>query len=150
MSWETKLKQEKEREVMAPKPEEDKSVPHLTNLNEDPQLTGKLYYGLVDCPVYVGRKTGEPKPTIILGGVGIQRNHAVFEKDTESDDILLRPQCEKASECIFVNGKKVEGEHRLEHNDRIIFGTTTVFIFKYPAKSHLKRRRTTHRLSIGT
>ena len=135
---------------MAPKPENDKTVPHLTNLNEDPQLTGKLYYGLVDCPVYVGRKTGDPKPTIVLGGVGVQRNHAVFEKDEVTGDIMLRPQCDKASECIFVNGKKVDGSQKLEHNDRIIFGTTTVFIFKFPANRHLKRRRTTHRLSNAT
>ena len=54
------------------------SVPHLTNLNEDPQLTGKVYYSLMDCPVYVGRRNGNPTPQIILGGVGIRMNHAIF------------------------------------------------------------------------
>lgn len=63
-------------------------MPHLTNLNEDPQLTGKVYYSLIDCniyiiifvlgPVFVGRKTGVPTPSIILGGVGIRPNHAYF------------------------------------------------------------------------
>jgi hypothetical protein len=48
-------------------------------LNEDPQLTGKVYYSLNECPVFVGRKTGDPKPHIILGAVGIRPNHAYFQ-----------------------------------------------------------------------
>ena len=51
--WEEKLKEEKERERQilekTPVKKEDKRVPHLTNLNEDPQLTGKVYYSLLNC-----------------------------------------------------------------------------------------------------
>ena len=51
--WEEKLKEEKERErevkEREPAKREDRRVPHLTNLNEDPQLTGKVYYSLVNC-----------------------------------------------------------------------------------------------------
>ena len=32
---------------------EDRKVPHLTNLNEDPQLTGKVYYSLIDCKTLI-------------------------------------------------------------------------------------------------
>lgn len=54
----------------------DKTVPHISNLHEDPQLSGIQYYSLTKCPFYIGRKTGNPKPTIILGALGIQPNHA--------------------------------------------------------------------------
>lgn len=51
--WEEKLKEEKERDRISheqtPVKKEDKRIPHLTNLNEDPQLTGKVYYSLLDC-----------------------------------------------------------------------------------------------------
>ena len=73
ISWKEKLEEEKrqeeEREI------QDKSMPHLTNLNEDPQLTGMLYYNLTEAPIYVGRKNGNPKPQIIIGGIGILSNH---------------------------------------------------------------------------
>lgn len=72
--WAQKLQEEQEREnqVMNTAASEDKRVPHLTNLNEDPQLTGKVFYSLIDCPVYVGRRSGIPPPQIILGAVGIR------------------------------------------------------------------------------
>jgi len=53
-------------------------APHLTNLNEDTQLSGKMYYSFLDYPVYIGRHDGQPVPQIILRGVGIQQNHANF------------------------------------------------------------------------
>lgn len=48
------------------------------NLNEDPLLNGKIIYPLQTETTYVGRKNGDPTPDIILGGLGIQPNHAVF------------------------------------------------------------------------
>jgi len=59
--WEQKLKEEKERNnvsseaVYTATKDYDRKVPHLTNLNEDPQLTGKVYYSLIDCksPLYL-------------------------------------------------------------------------------------------------
>ncbi len=53
--WQEKLQEEKERNrinhELTPVKKEDKRVPHLTNLNEDPQLTGKVYYSLIDCKI---------------------------------------------------------------------------------------------------
>ena len=61
-------------------------APHLTNLHEDLQLSGKIYYSLLHCledtgdgglgEMHIGRHDGEPKPQILLRGVGIQKNHA--------------------------------------------------------------------------
>lgn len=52
--WEQKLKEESERQEMESglKVKEERNMPHLTNLNEDVQLTGKVYYGLMDCKQY--------------------------------------------------------------------------------------------------
>lgn len=55
-----------------------------------------------DCdigPVYVGRKNGDPKPQIILGGIGIRPNHAYFQ---QKDDgfIYLKATEEEALENI--------------------------------------------------
>jgi hypothetical protein len=53
----------------------DRKAPHLTNLNEDIQLSGKMYYSLAHCLegriLHIGRNEGDPKPEIILRGVGI-------------------------------------------------------------------------------
>ncbi len=50
-----------------------KSIPHLVNLNEDPMLDRKIQYDLTQAEqIYVGRKNGNPPPSIILGGIGIQ------------------------------------------------------------------------------
>ena len=104
------------------------SLPHLVVLNEDPQLSHKLKYQLVDLPVYVGRKHGNPPPQITLSGIGIKTNHAIFEK--KDDDIILKPNDKDAREYIFINGKTIPPEGQIiRTKDRIIFGTNTIFIF---------------------
>jgi len=104
------------------------SLPHLVVLNEDPQLSHKLKYQLVDLPVYVGRKHGNPPPQITLSGIGIKQNHAIFEK--QGDDILLKPNDKDAREYIFVNGKNISPEGQiLKTKDRIIFGTNTICLY---------------------
>lgn len=49
----------------------DKNVPHMTNLNEDPQMSGIVYNSLTKGEILIGRKTGTPMPDIILGAIGI-------------------------------------------------------------------------------
>ena len=53
----------------------DKSEPHITNLNEDPQMSGIVFTSLQKGEILIGRKTGDPQPDIILGAIGIQKNH---------------------------------------------------------------------------
>jgi kinesin family protein 13 len=49
-----------------------KKVPHLVNLNEDPMLDRKIVYDLtITSQVHIGRKNGDPAPSIVLGGIGI-------------------------------------------------------------------------------
>ena len=52
-----------------------KNIPHITNLNEDPQMSGIVFTSLQKGEILIGRKTGDPQPDIILGAIGIQKNH---------------------------------------------------------------------------
>ena len=78
----------------------------------------------------VGRKNQDPPNEVILGGIGIKDKHAVFETD-KSGRVVLKP-CSKQVESIFVNGEKVTGSKVLEPNDRIVFGTNSVFLYRDP------------------
>ena len=99
------------------------------DLNEDPQLSHKLRYSLNNLPFYVGRKQGNPTPQIILSGIGIRQNHAIFNK--RGDKIILKANDNGAKEYIFINGKKLENNDGeiLNNKDRIIFGTNTILLF---------------------
>lgn len=47
----------------------------MTNLNEDPLMSGIVYIPLTKGTITIGRKTATPPPDIILGAIGIQKNH---------------------------------------------------------------------------
>lgn len=109
----------------------DINQPHLIVLNEDPQLSFKLKYSLKDLPIYVGRKHANPPPQITLSGIGIKVNHAIFKKDSNNNEIYLKPYDPDARDYIFLNGKKLVSKEgiMLKHKDRVIFGTNSVFLF---------------------
>ena len=109
----------------------DVTKPHLVVLNEDPQLSHKLKYGLLNLPVYVGRKLGNPPPQICLASFGIRINHAVFVYDEIRKGIVLKPKDSDAREYIFINGKRLSGFEGLVLNDgdRITFGTNTIMVY---------------------
>jgi FHA domain len=111
----------------------DKRLPHMTNLLEIEDQSFFAYYGLYNCPVYVGRKNGDPKPEIILEGSAIKPNHAVFELDIETGNISIKAASEEAGRKVKVNGETLDGRKRiLHHMDRILFGFNTIFIFRCP------------------
>ena len=49
-TWEQKLAEQREKDEQEKKTFQlnNKRAPHLTNLNEDSQLSGKVYYSLAD------------------------------------------------------------------------------------------------------
>lgn len=65
----------------------------------------------------------------MLGGIGIQKNHAFFSID-KNGNILLCPFSEQAKEGIRVNGIQIKGPTKVNNNDRIVFGTSNAFLFK--------------------
>ena len=128
-SFQEKLEEAKKHEAEIIGQEVDLNEPHLVVLNEDPQLSHKLRYSLKNLPFYVGRKQGNPTPQIILSGIGIRQNHAVFIK--RGDNIVLKANDNGAKEYIFINGMKLENDdgNILNNKDRIIFGTNTILLF---------------------
>ena len=127
-TFEEKLEEAKKHESENIGSVVDKSLPHLLVLNEDPQLSHKLRYSLNELPVYVGRKHGNPTPQIILSGIGIKQNHAIFVK--EGDNILIKENDKGAREYIYINGKKIpEKGQIINHKDRIVFGTNSIFLY---------------------
>ena len=128
-SFSDKLEEAKTREKEYLGMKVDITVPHLVVLNEDPQLSHKLKYTLKQLPVYVGRKHGNPTPQITLTGIGIKVNHAKIIET--NGDIKLLPNDADAKDYIFVNGKKLSSSdgRKLNHKDRITFGTNTIFLF---------------------
>lgn len=82
-------------------------------------------------PIYVGRKHANPPPQITLSGIGIKVNHAIFKKDSNNNEIYLKPYDPDAREYIYINGKKLINKEgvMLKHKDRIVFGTNSIFLF---------------------
>ena len=86
----------------------------------------------------VGRKQPNPddNPLVVLGGVGIQSMHAQFITDDEKT--MLKPLTEEAMTHCYVNGIKLTSMDpvRLKPNDRVIFGNSSVFLFRNQLKDH--------------
>lgn len=83
----------------------------------------------------VGRKNASTQQDIILGGVGIEADHAKFVTGDDGN-VTLVPVSEKAKNNIFINGHPIssmEGQV-LKPNDRVFFGTSSAFIFKHKEK----------------
>ena len=127
-TFEGRLKEDKKDQDEFIKSNVDITLPHLVELNQNPQLSHKLKYQLTKLPLYVGRISGNPTPQIILNGIGISKNHAIFEQ--QGDDIILKSNDMEALDYIFINGKQIPKEGQIIKNkDRIIFGNNTIFIF---------------------
>jgi len=110
------------------------TIPHLENMNEDPTLSGVVHYFLNDGTNKVGRRVkgaqGQAQPDVPLSGLTIQETHAHIE--VGSDGIKITPgdgNCE-----VYVNGKKITAETKLEHMDRVLYGTNHLFLVKDPPR----------------
>lgn len=93
-------------------------------------LDRKQAYGLQQGQkLIVGRKNANPEAQIVLGGIGIQKNHAFFTVDSEGN-IVLTPTEEAKKDGVKVNGVTINKPTVINHNDRIVFGTSNAFLFK--------------------
>ncbi len=59
----------------------DFTKPHMSNLNEDPQLSRKINYALTENISNIGRRNVNPPNHIEIGGMGIRMLHAVILKE---------------------------------------------------------------------
>ena len=123
-----KLEEAKKQQKEMLGEEIDINKPHLIVLDEDEQLSHKLKYSLINLPIYVGKKNGNPVPYITLSGIMVSKNHAVFEK--KDDEIILKPRDKGSEKNIFINGIHIDINGRiLKNKDRIAFGTNAIFLF---------------------
>lgn len=112
---------------------EDRTVPHLTNLNEDPQMSGLVFYSLISGTIHIGRRSGDPVPEIILGSIGIKPNHAKVSL-TDKGLFELSVCDAEAAATTYVNGKPLPKKLKkeLNHLDRIAFAGGIIYVFIYP------------------
>uniref|UniRef100_A0A8D2BV20 Kinesin-like protein n=1 Tax=Sus scrofa TaxID=9823 RepID=A0A8D2BV20_PIG len=98
-----------------------RTVPHLLNVNEDPQLTGVLKHFIQAGSCDAGQAASN---AIILQGLGISDKHASF---TNSDGkVMVTPH----GKCkVIVNGVPITTKTKLRHLDRIILGSNSAYLY---------------------
>uniref|UniRef100_A0A0G4FCX4 Kinesin motor domain-containing protein n=1 Tax=Chromera velia CCMP2878 TaxID=1169474 RepID=A0A0G4FCX4_9ALVE len=111
---------------------------HLTNVNADPILSGRLSFALPSKPskpVCIGRKAGgggggggASQADIQLPGVSIEERHCKIERDDNGGLVLV---VEDGAEGTFVNGKSPAKGTRvsLNHGDRVVLGADFCYAF---------------------
>ena len=110
----------------------DKSVPHVVNLNEDPQMSQIQYYSLTKGEILIGRKTGTPQPDIIIGATGIKQNHGKIK--LLENGLFKLVVVSDAAISTLVNGTPLSAQKPsriLNHCDRLSFDSN-IYVFKYP------------------
>lgn len=111
---------------------ERQTTPHLWNLNPDPQLTGMIVQMIKPGVVKVGNKKADPPVDIALVGLNIQKEHCEI-KNEDSKKITIRAIGDAR---VLVNGEPVDDdeEEELHHLDRVMFGTSHMYVFHHPAE----------------
>uniref|UniRef100_A0A2P2I1T5 Kinesin-like protein 6 n=1 Tax=Hirondellea gigas TaxID=1518452 RepID=A0A2P2I1T5_9CRUS len=130
-TYEERLKSQKKDigdSSLKKKEEERLKKPHIYNLNQDPQLSGRIVHILRPGTTTIGNRKGSPSD-ITMMGPGIQQQHAVITV-TQKNTVNLKPG---NSECrVMVNGSLLQGEAELCHNDRLVIGSTQIWLFQHP------------------
>lgn len=106
-----------------------KKNPYLYNLNFDEQLSGRIVHIIQNGTNTLGKSND---CNIHLYGPSIQEVHARLIR--KGNNVLL----EKANDnCrILLNGDLVKTKINLNHNDRLLFGTTQLFVFAHPTQEN--------------
>lgn len=126
--FQEKVKEAKEKEVLSSISGVDITKPHLVILNEDVQLSHKMKYSINNFPFCIGRRHGNPPPNIVLTGIGIKSNHARIIQTNEGLKLTITDP--EARDYTFINGQNIpENGILLKTEDRIIFGTNTIFLY---------------------
>jgi len=148
-NWEDRVAESKQaiKDKDAEK-KERQSTPHLWNLNPDPQLTGMIIHIIKPGVVKVGNKKADPPADIALTGLNIQPEHCEI-KNEDSKKITIKA-CGEAK--VLVNGEPVDDdeEEELHHLDRVMFGTSHLYVFHHPAEmqaSSLKQADITYEMA---
>ncbi|KAI0211658.1 Kinesin-related protein 1 [Lamellibrachia satsuma] len=118
-TWQQKMaEREKEFQVeieaTKQKKEQQKTIPHFWNLNEDPSLTAMIVHFTPKGKTRLGSSKANPPPDITLAGLSIQPEHALVENDGKKKVTLLPLPGAK----VVLNGNEIKDKKELHHNDR--------------------------------
>mmetsp|Transcript_47391 Transcript_47391/g.122601 ORF Transcript_47391/g.122601 Transcript_47391/m.122601 type:complete len:1100 (-) Transcript_47391:1232-4531(-) len=133
-SWQQKLEdakklQEQQEKESGHVSEEDRDrYPHIINMNEDPLISNRIVHILKEKEVVVGRE-GDIK----LKGLGIEKRHCILQNDGGKITVAPLPKESNAEEmaAVYVNGKPIKENTKLELGDRIIFNSGTQHTYRY-------------------
>ncbi|MBZ3886366.1 Kinesin-like protein KIF28P, partial [Sciurus carolinensis] len=98
-----------------------KTLPHLLNVNEDPQLTGVLKYFIHTGSCVAGRAASN---AITLQGLGISDKHASFTNVDGKVTVTPHSKCK-----VIVNGVPITSRTKLQHLDRVILGSNSAYLY---------------------
>ena len=118
--------------------EEKKSKAHLFNLNFDPQLSGRLVHIFQKSDLEIGNKKGH-ESDICMVGPGLHEQHALIRQDKKHHQVFIKPG---EKDCrILVNGDTITSETELHHNDRLVFGSTQLWVFQNPKEKGIESKK---------
>ncbi|KAM5237704.1 LOW QUALITY PROTEIN: kinesin-like protein KIF28P [Ctenodactylus gundi] len=98
-----------------------KTLPHLLNVNEDPQFTGVLKYFIPAGSCDAGQAASNG---ITLQGLGISDKHASFTNLDGKVTVTPYSKCK-----VVVNGVPITTRTKLQHLDRIILGSNSAYLY---------------------
>lgn len=127
---EAERKNKEKDDLERKKAEEKMSTCHIYNLNPDPMLTGMIVHLLKEGGNKVGKAKQEPQPDIALVGLNIKDDHASLVNKGGSCKVVA-----SANSKVLVNGEPVSGEIALHHQDRIMFGSSHLYVFHHPSEA---------------
>ncbi|XP_036925413.1 kinesin-like protein KIF28P [Sturnira hondurensis] len=102
-----------------------KTLPHLLNVNEDPQLTGVLKY-FIQAGTHPDSLVPLPHPAPGACGPAprIADKHASFTSLDGKVTVIPHGECK-----VVVNGVPITAETKLRHLDRIILGSNSAYLY---------------------
>lgn len=104
--------------------ERELTVPHLSNLNEDPQLSGYIKHPLKDGQNKLGRVQGENN--IVIQGLGVANQHCIISK--QGPEVTLHPSPDSSNKT-YLNGKLVTAPSKIHSQDKLRFGGHLYFAY---------------------
>ncbi|CDJ61810.1 Protein CBR-KLP-6, related [Eimeria maxima] len=141
MSWQDKLEAAKKRRPTSVevRDTDQLTIPYLSNLNEDPLLSGKIVFPLTEGSSTIGKPGGNTEPKFHIGGLGVSPLHAVVDvrhaqQDGDGSGATVYEVMLTAHGKTCINGLVLGNNESkvLGHKDRIIFGHNNMFVFVDP------------------
>lgn len=107
--------------------------PHLYNLNGDDLLNGMVVFIITPGGKFkIGNQRGD-KIDFLLRGPSIKDVHGYVSCNNDMTNVTMERANEKAK--ILLNGQPLTAAMELHHNDRILIGSTQLFVFANPAEA---------------